>query len=266
MRFFILQKTLDVPEVETLKRALRNVPGMVEADALVMANDAYGVLAKRPSAEEAFALQQGLQGEGIETYVVEEKDLPELPPTKSLKRIDCLPEGLIIYDVIGRNYQATWDRLTLVAAGSVMTTEFNKTMSERMGALPDKRHDAVNQKSVIDYKTVELRQPRLLLELVLDGVATRYSIKADDSAALLFQYLGGRRSKSVPENFTMLVRDLMQYAPRATVNRGAYYLREGAEELFSYPSKHAFYEEIVWLLWHLANTSPPETNTPAPEK
>ena len=45
----------------------------------------------------------------------------------------------------------------------------------------------------------------------------------------------------------------MQYAPHAIVNRGAYFLRENSASVFEYPSKHAFHEEITWMLWQMAN-------------
>ena len=52
-------------------------------------------------------------------------------------------------------------------------------------------------------------------------------------------------------NFRLLVQDLARFAPQAAINRGAYYLREGAGEAFVYPSKNAIFEEIVWLLWRM---------------
>jgi hypothetical protein len=71
-----------------------------------------------------------------------------------------------------------------------------------------------------------------------------------------FAYLGERRTKSATANFTALVRDLIQFAPHAALNQGAFRLREDPGELFAYPSKSAFYEEIIWLLWRSGQTRP----------
>ena len=56
------------------------------------------------------------------------------------------------------------------------------------------------------------------------------------------------------ENFQLLARDLMTFAPHALVNRGAFYLREGSNRIFEYPSKNAFYEQITWMLWRAQQT------------
>ena len=52
-------------------------------------------------------------------------------------------------------------------------------------------------------------------------------------------------------NFSLFVRDLIQFSPQAKLNRGAEALRAKAPEILSYPSKNAFYEEIVWMLWQM---------------
>ena len=77
----------------------------------------------------------------------------------------------------------------------------------------------------------------------------RYSINADQSVALLFQYLGERRTKNLQTNFCLLVRDLIRYAPNATLSRGAYYLQQDPNSIGFYPTKTAFFNELIWLLW-----------------
>jgi len=70
-----------------------------------------------------------------------------------------------------------------------------------------------------------------------------------------FKYLGDRKRPDVAENFALLVRDMMKFAPQAAVNRGAYYLRENSSTGFEYPSKHAFHEEITWMMWQMTNAA-----------
>jgi len=51
----------------------------------------------------------------------------------------------------------------------------------------------------------------------------------------------------------MLVGDMVGYAAGAALNRGAVAIREeGLEAKFAYPSKHAFEEETIWLLYRFA--------------
>jgi len=78
----------------------------------------------------------------------------------------------------------------------------------------------------------------------------RFQTTADK---FLFAYLGERKKAALLANFALLLRDVMKYAPQTLVNRGAYLLREETASLFEYPSKNAFYEEITWMLWQMAN-------------
>src|SRR5215207_5811461 len=104
MTFAVLQKTLDIPPVEKIEQALLSVIGFTRVDAHTFANDAYGILVKNISAEQANAFSQALLGRGIETDVVVQADLPVLPQTKFVQRLDCTPEGLLIYDPLGRTF------------------------------------------------------------------------------------------------------------------------------------------------------------------
>ena len=53
------------------------------------------------------------------------------------------------------------------------------------------------------------------------------------------------------KNFSLFLRDLAQFAPHAGLNRGADALLRATPEIFSYPTKNAFHEEIVWMLWQI---------------
>ena len=54
------------------------------------------------------------------------------------------------------------------------------------------------------------------------------------------------------ENFVQLTADIIIYAKGAALNRGALAIgQEGPEATFAYPSKHAFEEETIWLLYKL---------------
>ena len=136
----------------------------------------------------------------------------------------------------------------MIAAGRVRMDEFTRVRTETEVSTYG-RNGRREQKTKVEYSTKEERNDRCLLEIILNGGTVRYSLNADQSAHLLFQYLAERRTKELAADFKLLVQDLLQYAPQAGINRGAYYFRENAEQPFSYPSKNAFYEEITWLMW-----------------
>lgn len=275
MNYAVLQKSLEIPDVENLKRAFTGIPGLTAADAAILAKDAFGVLVKGKSAEVAAQLSNALRAQGIETLVVPESELPALPPGKFLRRLECQPAGLVIYDAIGRPFTVEWKHISLIAVGNILVSEFERTRTEsaggnfgwgdvaRMGADAAAMamgvgigiHMPSPKKATTEFRSQEQRVHRPLLEIFLGRAAARYSVEIDTAPPLLFQYLGARRTKSPLQNLALLVQDLAQFAPQAAVNRGAYLLRENAGQLFEYPSKHAFHEEITWILWQWAQAA-----------
>src|SRR5204863_10184035 len=55
-----------------------------------------------------------------------ESDLPQLPPAKFVRRMDCLAEALVVYDPIGRAFPVSWAQVMLVAAGKVRQFEMKE--------------------------------------------------------------------------------------------------------------------------------------------
>lgn len=262
-RFALLQGSLEIPDVEKLKRAFRTVNDLTESDAPTLAKDAFGILVNDLGPTDAMTLQGALRAEGIETAVVLQTDLPQLPPVKFVHQMDCLPEALTIHDAIGREFPVQWDQVMLIAAGRVRLTVFEQqrvtpSPSPLQGALDSWWPAGARRRSVSppapEYVSRESEVPKLLLEVLLTRAVMRFQIEAGQ---FRFNYLGDRKRSESAENFALLVQDVMQFAPRAMVNRGAYSLRGSSPAAFEYPSKHAFYEEITWMLWQMANALEP---------
>jgi hypothetical protein len=209
------------------------------------------------SAEDAATLQGALRTEGIETEIAEERQLPAIPATKFVKRLDCLPDALVIYDPLGRRFPLEWRHIMIIAAGNVRRNDFKRIQKKRQVtryttdgmAYPD---------TEVETRTREELNYHLMLEIVLTRAVTRYSVAADE---FNFVCLGERMTKSVAGNFSLLVQDLAKSAPHVVLNRGARNLREGSKEVFSYPSRNAFFEEITWLLWRLNQAGTAKSST-----
>jgi hypothetical protein len=246
-RFAVVQTTLEIPPVEKLRQAFRSVSCLTDYDAHIMANDAFGILVRNLGGEDALSLKNSLAANGIETELVAESQLPALPATRNLRQIDCVPEGLVIYDPLGRTFTVDWGHLAIIAAGSVKLSEF-KTIetTKRVTRMDWQGHP--HRETVTERKTREERNFKMVLELMLGRGAARYSIAAEK---FRFHYLGDRQTRDTEQNFRALVSDLIRFSPGAAINRGAYYIRENAEHLFAYPTKNAFFEEITWLLWQI---------------
>jgi hypothetical protein len=240
--------------VDQLKRAFQGIPGLTQADAAIHCKDAFGIVVRSFPSERARALQAALSREGVETEVVEDASLPIMPQVRHVSRLDCTPDALLIYDPLGRNFPLEWKNIGLIAAGQVAVSEFNQFGKEHV--VPVYTGRGVKLETVIENEFREQRQLRLLLEIVIRGGVLRYCVTADHTSHLLFQYLGARRTKNLPEDFTMLVRDMIQAAPHATLNRGAVSLRDNPADPFFYPAKSSFYNEIIWLLWQSTSSKP----------
>jgi hypothetical protein len=243
MNFAVLQKTLDIPPVEKIEQALLGLEGFTRIDAHTFANDAYGILVKNLPAEQAILFSQRLREQGIETTVVAQIDLPTLPQSKFVHQLDCAPEGLTIFDPIGRSFLLEWKYVMMIVAGCVRMTDF-ECLEKTVWTSNQNRG---GQRRQTEYRNIEKQNQHLLLEVVVSGGVLRYSASAEK---LRFGYLGERRTNSLPQNFSLLIQDLAAFAPNAVLNRGAFFLKQDGT-LFSYPSKNAFFEEITWLLWKM---------------
>lgn len=244
MTYVVMQKDLEAPPVEKLKSAFRALPFLRDIDAQNSANDAYGILIRNLESPDATALQSALAQEGVETEIVPQASLPVVPSANLAKQGDLLPDALVLTDSLGRETAVEWNRVLLIAAGNVRMNEVRKvkaTLEE-----PQFRGSGISYDTVADVKSRSESRYRLLLEIILAGAKLRYSIPVEEFS---FDCLGSRQTKSVPQNVTLFVQALAQFAPHAGLNRGAFFMCEMADELFPYPTRNAFYEEIVWLLW-----------------
>lgn len=250
MSHAVLQTDLITPSVEQLRRALRSVPGLTPYDASILGHDAFGILVKNFPPEWAAALQRALHVEGVVTEIIDQSLLPELPPKKLVQRLDCRPEHLLIYDPLGNTFALDWRHVLFIAAGAVRLTEFVRHQQKR---LVTRHHGDGQTTEEMEYETVsrEERNFHLVAEIFITGAVLRYSVTADK---FNFAYLGDRNTGSLVANFSLFVRDLIQFSPHAVLNTGAEAMRAAVPAPFSYPTRNAFQEEMIWRLWQMKKT------------
>lgn len=246
MRYAVLQKELVAPDLEALKRACRVLPSLRDIDAQTMFADAYGILSKGMDVLDASAFQDALQAEGIATIVMEESELPIVPPAKIIRQIEFLPAHLNMYDPMGRVFALPWQDIMMIAAGDVRVQESRKgkNNSESLQVF-----GAGNAHEPAEGRSRHDAHQSLMLEIFLVGGISRYSI---NGGTFDFAYLEERYTGDQRKDFCGLIRDLVEFAPHAGLNRGAFMANEGGNDLFNYPNKAAFYEELVWMLWRIS--------------
>lgn len=251
MTYAVLQTGPEPPSAEQLQNAFSQVPGLTAMDAGILGKDACGVLARGLELDQASAMQSAMAAQGVETEVVEESALPELPPARQLTKGCFTPEALQIDNLLGRVFPLAWNDILLIAAGRARLTEFKENLVDKVVIRPT--HDYM-PKVVMQTETREEINDHWLLEIITRGAALRYRTVADrPEAMLLFQCLGEQRSRDPSENLCLLVRALAKSAPSAILNHGAYCMIEGLDTSFYYPSQTAFYREIAWLRWMVSS-------------
>jgi hypothetical protein len=256
MTYAVMQTGQNSPSIEQLENAFHQIPGVTAMDASILGRDAHGILVKGFELARASAMQSALAAQGVETEVVEDKTLAELPQAMQLNKVDFSPEGFLIYDLVGRSVPLDWGNISVIAAGRTRITEFTTEPAARFAASPAKENDA---RLASARQTKEEQKDHLLLEIITRGGAKRYNTVADRPEAIfLFQSLGERRCKEPLLNLALFVQELAKFAPTAALNYGAYQLCENRDATFTYRSKTAFYREITWLLWMLSTGRMPQ--------
>ncbi len=246
MTYAIVQKELVVPELEPLRRAFRVSPLLTSLDAQTAANDAYGILLRGVEAGQADALRDALLAERIETELVEESKLPVIPPARVARQAEFHPGHLTLYDSMRHPSEIPWVDIVFIAAGYVKVRELRR---QRAALEEPSLHGAgLAVDLASSTQSREEQHFRLLLDIFLKTGATRFSIDAEDFS---FEHLGRRVSSDLSVNFVVLVQDLATATPHAGLNRGAFKACQRPPELFPYPSKAAYNEELIWMLWRI---------------
>lgn len=252
MGYTLMQKTAVAPAFEQLKRAFGKIPGFTAYDAATYCKEPFGIIVRNFTRPQAEALQAGLKAEGAETEIIEDAQLPAVPPTKVVRKLECPAEALMIYDPYGRKFPVEWSHVTLIAAGNVQKATFERQRSERE-EVRIKMHGMIPtaERTVkVEYTSQESTAKSLCAEIVLAGGVAQYSIEA---GGFNYECLGERMSYDKAANFRLLLRELAKNAPHATLNRGAAAMFAEPPVFTVYPHKNSLQDEIQWLLWRSKN-------------
>ena len=248
MPYCLVQAESVAPGADQLKRAFKSLKALTDADAVKLANDACGILLKNLSADDAGLLQRALKSEGVATEIVDAGHLPRLPDAKFVRRMECQPESLVIYDPLGRAVPVPWQHLILISAGTVRHFDMTTTRTENKVTTFDPIRGA-RTRVVTDVRHKVEDDSALLIDIFLTGGAIRFQTEA---AAFQFKYCFDRPELNLAQKAGLLVQMLAHHAPQAGLNRGATALRDGAPENAVYASKATLLDESTWLVWRTA--------------
>ena len=246
MSFAVVQKSFEPPTAEQLRRAFRRIASLTDFDAGRLTEDAYGILAERLTRDEAWTLHTALADEGIDTAVVDAATLPELGTAKRFDRCEITRKSFGPADALGRPQPIGWDHVVLVAAGRVSLRERRTVRGVGLAIKHGGRRQVGPRVVLTNTVRREVEHTTPVLDILIDIDPWRYQANGDE-----FRYtcLGERMQRDRAANFPLLVKELMARSPAAWANLGAKAIANDASKTYLYPSRHAFEEEMIWLLW-----------------
>jgi hypothetical protein len=241
MSYAVLEKRLADLPLEKLARAFEQMPSLTKQDAIVRAKDAAGVLATNLSQADASALCRALGGVGVAALSVNQESLPLLPKAKAARRLIPTDEAMVLFDALGREQKIAWSHVTLVAAGNINEIDYRKARLDR-----DLSHAAHAHVALTDLEARQSVHMNLVLEMLLSCEPHRLYVEGN---TFNYEYLAAKRSNRSADNFITFARDVTKHATGAVRNRGADLFRAAPPRAMTYLSRHAFEQEIIWLLW-----------------
>jgi hypothetical protein len=242
MPYAVLQRGLEVVPQQTLAGAISSIPGFTTDDAGMLSRRAFGILLMKLELDQANALQLALKQEGVETEVVDQARLQPLPAPQKLKRADCQPTGLVLYDALDGQRTVDWQQVILLATGRVTVSDFVE--QEPYMVAFDSHSGPVR----VNARFREKNQSHVLLDIFLrDG--SRFEVLDRE---FRYDYLGQRMVVDTWRNFTMFVRDLASFSKDAALNRGVTGMLQEPSRVFDYPNRKAFEAESLFLLYKIS--------------
>jgi hypothetical protein len=214
MTYALLQTSMIPPAVEALRRAFSHSQALSVADASMVAEDAFGILARDLPEDEAQNLAASLAAEDIAVDLVAERSLPRLPDAEVFSSVHFGAEGLRFFDAREKDTEIPYALLRLLAVG-------------------------------FDRKDVRI-------ELVFGDAVLRYHTTMAHLHFHHTPEVNGRTpGENLVQWVRLLVQRvptvLLNRGARNLVEGGEI---EHVEDFVAYPRLSAFHEEIVWLLWH----------------
>jgi hypothetical protein len=213
MTYALLQTSMTPPPVDALQRAFKVGGSLSAADAIFVADDAFGILARDLPENDALTIAGSLAAEGVEVDVVAERELPRLPEAQFFLSAHFSEHTVEFFDARERSEPVPWGALRLVAVG---------------------------------YDQRDVR-----LELVFGDAMARYFTTLERFHTHHSPEASGRSPTERFIHFiqSLVEHAPTAYRNRGTNTLLGGVLGDRLEELVAYPRPSALVEEMTWLLW-----------------
>ncbi len=224
MTYALLQTSMTPPPVEALQRAFRSSDSLSAADAVFVADDAFGILARDLPADEAQHIAASLANENVRVDLVAEGDLPRLPDAQAFSSAQFTPDCLRLFNALEDATDIPYKGLRLLAVGY-----------DRQAV----RFEIIFGDAVFRFHTT------------LDTIHFHHNPEFNGRSPGENLVLLVRRIRQLSPH-VILNRGASMLCSGAPM--------EHIEDFISYPRTSAFFEEIVWLLWRARRAEAEESN------
>jgi hypothetical protein len=246
--YAVLQTSLDQPITrEVLESAVMATQQFTKPDCARLQGESFGILVGSLSQDDALALQAALRARGVETEVVDESNLPALPMPYRPQSFTTAPEGVTVADYTEQTTLLLMSTFVFAAAGHL----------KHLANIPHRNMEFVQKyiprggirnvvEMVPDHEPKEVQEFRIEFYFTQDPF--RFQFVLDDKAIIR---ANGQVLKLRDKNqLDSLLLTFANTFPADQTNLGIQKILTGQE--FTYPSVHAFEQEIIWSLHRLA--------------
>jgi len=232
------------PTRQELEEISVKVPSIARADCAYLLNDWYGIVASNIPLEDARAFQAGFRLKGIESDVVEDRDIPALHHDFRCQRIDLDGPAITLTTAMNRRQVRDKGELVFAAAGFVDRQKAGRqtvTDTELRWTA-----DFVPYTKKVTRSAMKFEERRYFrIDLFFSTESHRVSLEIDKETVCLY---GERplRLKNTTELLVLLV-DIQSLLPPERMNST---LRDLSMDHI-HSSMHAYEEEIRWAFFRL---------------
>lgn len=220
MTYALMQTTMEAPSVEALRKAFRSSTMMTAADAVFAADDAYGILARDLTAEDAQNIAASLAADGVEVELVAEAELPRLPEPLLFVGFQFHEDFLRLLNAMEEPTDVPYRGIRLLAVG----------------------YDQQAVRLEVVFGDATLRYHATLDHLHFRHEPSMSGRSPGENLVLMLRHLQRRVPAAILNRGAHNIVDGLPV--------------EHVEDFIAYPRKSAFFEEIVWLLWKARRASP----------
>lgn len=254
--YAVLLARQDEPKLQEIAKVLSAIQKIPLQDAARLARTSWGILGEKLDKDTAADLAGRLKDASMESLVLPQGLIEELPPPALAASLEFLPSGVRANIKGGNSETLVKEQIRLIAAAGLKQT-ITTTVKIKEGPSPTQKAVSMGLMMAglpisIGGKSREVEQKKqttelfFYLDLYLRNPVRRFRIDAQNFD---FSCLKARMGFTAHQNFRILVLEMIRLCPQAMISRGTKVLFDSAPiASMGYDSIADLDRESRWLL------------------